>query len=133
MPGCLDFALAGRLGPRPLCDSFSLAKALYFAIDQKAPIINLSLSGPDDRLLRELLKIAMGKGETVVAAFDRMQPDGGFPASLPGVIAVSDSALAGRGVYIAPGRDVPTTQPGGDGSSSTAVRSRRRMSAACSP
>ena len=71
--GCLDFALAGRLGPRPLCDSFSLAKALYFAIDQKAPIINLSLSGPDDRLLRELLKIAMGKGETVVAAFDRMQ------------------------------------------------------------
>ena len=98
---------------KTLCDSFSLAKALYFAIDQKAPIINLSLSGPDDRLLRELLKIAMGKGETVVAAFDRMQPDGGFPASLPGVIAVSDSALAGRGVYIAPGRDVPTTQPGG--------------------
>ena len=38
------------------CDSFSLAKALYFAIDQKASIINLSLSGPDDRLLRELLK-----------------------------------------------------------------------------
>ncbi len=97
------------------CDSFSLAKALYFAIDQKAAIINLSLSGPDDRLLRELLKTAMAKGETVVAAFDRSQADGGFPASVPGVIAVTDASLAGSRshVYIAPGRDVPTTQPGG--------------------
>jgi len=100
---------------KTICDSFSLAKALYFAIDQKAPIINLSVSGPDDRLLRQLLKVAMTKGETVVAAFDRTQSDGGFPASVSGVIAVSDSSLAGaRGhVYIAPGRDVPTTQPGG--------------------
>ena len=57
----------------------------------------------------------MAKGDTVVAAFDRTQADGGFPASVPGVIAVSDSSLAGsrRGVYIAPGHDVPTTQPGG--------------------
>jgi subtilisin family serine protease len=104
-----------QVSAKTLCDSFSLAKALYFAIDQKAPIINLSLSGPDDRLLRQLLKVAMTKGDTVVAAYDRSQPDGGFPASVPGVIAVSDSSLAGsRGrVYIAPGRDVPTTQPGG--------------------
>jgi subtilisin family serine protease len=100
---------------RTLCDSFSLAKALYFAIEQKAQVINLSLSGPDDRLLRQLLKTAMAKDEVVVAAFDRTQSDGGFPASVPGVIAVSDSSLAGarRHVYIAPGRDIPTTQPGG--------------------
>jgi len=98
---------------KTLCDSFSLAKALYFAIDQQAPVINMSLSGPDDRLLRQLLKVAMGKGESVVAAFDRTQSDGGFPASVPGVIAVSDASGAGAGVYVAPGRDVPTTQPGG--------------------
>jgi subtilisin family serine protease len=98
---------------KTLCDSFSLAKALYFAIDQRAPVINMSLSGPDDRLLRQLLKVALAKGETVVAAFDRSQSDGGFPASVPGVIAVSDSAGAGAGVYVAPGRGVPTTQPGG--------------------
>jgi subtilisin family serine protease len=104
-----------QAGAKTLCDSFSLAKALYFAIDQKAPIINLSLSGPDDRLLRQLLKIAIGKGETVVAAFDRAQPDGGFPASLPGVIAVSDAVVRGSRppVYVAPGRGIPTTQPGG--------------------
>jgi subtilisin family serine protease len=103
-------------GPRAtLCDSFSLAKALYFAIDEKADVLNLSLSGPDDRLLRALLNTAMDRGSAVVAAFDPKQIDGGFPASVTGVIAVSAAGLAaGRsGVYIAPGLDVPTTEPGG--------------------
>jgi subtilisin family serine protease len=98
-----------------VCDTLSLAKAIYFAADQKADVINLSLSGPQDRLLSELLKAALARGSTVVTAFDKSRPDGGFPASLPGVIAVSDTSLApSRGdVYTAPGRDVPTTQPGG--------------------
>jgi subtilisin family serine protease len=94
-----------------MCDSFSLAKALYFAISTRADVINLSLSGPDDRLLRELLKVAINRDLTVVTAFDPRRADGGFPADAPGVIAVSD---AQRGhAYIAPGRDVPTTEPGG--------------------
>ena len=98
-----------------VCDSFSLAKALYFAVQQKADVINLSLAGPDDRLLREILTTALTGGSTVVAAYDLKRPAGGFPASVPGVIAVSDVSLAGaRGhVYTAPGRDVPTTEPGG--------------------
>ena len=101
-------------GSRTVCDSFSLVKALYFAIDQRADVINMSLSGPDDRLLRQLVDIALERGSAVVAAFDKRRADGGFPASVLGVIAVSDSPVApGRGhVYIAPGRDVPTTQPG---------------------
>ncbi len=99
---------------RAVCDSFSLVKALYFAIDQKADVINMSLSGPDDRLLRQLIDVALERGSAVVAAFDRRRADGGFPASVLGVIAVSDSPVAAmRGhVYIAPGRDIPTTQPG---------------------
>ena len=101
-------------GSRAVCDSFSLVKALYFAIDQKADVINMSLSGPDDRLLRQLIDIALEHGTAVVAAFDKRRADGGFPASVLGVIAVSDSPVAPvRGhVYIAPGRDIPTTQPG---------------------
>lgn len=96
------------------CDGFSLAKALYFAIERKSDVINLSLAGPDDRLLRELLKLALSHGQVVVAAYNRNRSNGGFPASMPGVIAVSD-ALAGsrRSVYIAPGHDIPTTEPGG--------------------
>lgn len=102
-------------GSATLCDSLSLAKAIYFAIENHADVINLSLAGPDDRLLGELLKVALGKGSIVVAALDQKLSGGGFPASLPGVIAVSDSPLAPSHAeaYIAPGRDVPTTEPGG--------------------
>lgn len=98
-----------------VCDTLSLAKAIYFAVDQRADIINLSLSGPGDRLLAELLKTALKRGSTIVTAFDQKLADGGFPASMPGVIAVSDRSLApSRGdVYTAPGQDVPTTVPGG--------------------
>jgi hypothetical protein len=97
------------------CDTLSLAKALYFAVENRADVINLSLSGPDARLLREILKIAYAHGTAIVAAFDSKRSDGGFPASVPGVIAVADAPVAGPHgeVYLAPGRDVPTTEPGG--------------------
>jgi subtilisin family serine protease len=98
-----------------VCDTLSLAKAIYFAVDQHADVINLSLTGPEDRLLRELLKLALTHGSAIVTAFDPKLADGGFPASMPGVIAVADESLApSRGdVYSAPGQDVPTTVPGG--------------------
>jgi subtilisin family serine protease len=92
------------------CDSFSLAKALYFAISTRTDVINLSLTGPDDRLLRELLKVAIARDLAVVAASDAREPRGGFPSDVPGVIAVSD--VRRNGAYFAPGRDVPTTLPG---------------------
>ena len=102
-------------GQRTLCQSLALAKALEFAIENKANIINLSLSGPNDLLLSKLLDVAIDHQITVVAAFDQHLPAGGFPASLPGVIPVADEALQTMpvGVYGAPGRDLPTTQPGG--------------------
>jgi subtilisin family serine protease len=105
-----DAALAATV-----CNSLTLAKAIHYAIDRRAQVINLSLSGPDDPLLGKLLQIGITRGVTVVAAFDPGQHDGGFPASQPGVVAVSDENVAGRRshVYTAPGRDVPTTQPGG--------------------
>jgi len=98
-----------------LCNSLSLARALQFAIDHDAKIINLSLSGPPDVLLEKLVGIAIARHTTVVAAFDPALPHGGFPAALPGVIPVIDESLPSwpNGVYGAPGRDVPTTQPGG--------------------
>jgi hypothetical protein len=107
--------------PRPgrpastVCDSVSLAKALSFAIDRHAQVINLSLSGPPDSLLGKLIDVALERGAVVVGAYDPKAPAGGFPASHSGVIAVADETLARppAGVYSAPGRDVPTTQPGG--------------------
>ena len=97
-----------------LCTSLSLAMALHFAITHEAGIINLSLSGPPDRLLDRLLDVALARRITVIGAVDRGLPDGGFPASHAGVVAVTDGTgePAVAGALVAPGRDVPTTLPG---------------------
>ncbi len=91
------------------CNSFTLGKALNFAIMNGAKIINLSLSGPPDRLLQALLDVAAARGMAVVGAADPAQADGGFPASWPGVIAVGAASGA---ALLAPGADIPTTAPG---------------------
>ncbi|RAK60192.1 serine protease [Phenylobacterium hankyongense] len=110
---CWQVRSAAR--PDTVCNSLSLAKALHFAIDQQAQVINLSLSGPSDPLLGRLVDVAIGRGAIVVGAFDRTLPRGGFPASHPGVVAVQEESLARppAGVYVAPGQDIPTTEPGG--------------------
>lgn len=101
------------------CNSFTLGKALNFAITHDVQIINLSLGGPPDQLLQRLLEVAMHNGIKVVAAIDPKIPDGGFPASVPGVLAVADqesgklSVVFKRDQLLAPGHDIPTTAPGG--------------------
>jgi subtilisin family serine protease len=94
-----------------ICSSFTLAKALQFALDENVQVVNLSLGGPRDRLLERLLDAAMTRGTTVVAAADPAVRDGGFPASHRGVLAVAsdDAHDVGVGVLLGPGRDIPTT------------------------
>lgn len=97
------------------CDSLTLAKALHFALERGADVVNMSLSGPSDPLLATLIELGLDRNVAFVTAFDPARPGGGFPASVPGVIPVAEESLPslpGR-VYRAPGRDVPTTQPGG--------------------
>ena len=97
------------------CDSLTLAKALHFALERGADVINMSLSGPSDPLLASLIELGLDRNIAFVAAFDPNRPGGGFPASVPGVIPVAEESLLSvpARVYRAPGRDVPTTQPGG--------------------
>jgi hypothetical protein len=97
------------------CNSFTLGKALNFAIMRRAQVINLSVAGPSDRLLQLLLDAALAQGIVVVVAVDGHDPTGGFPASHPGVLSVADedSTAIRNDVWMAPGRDVPTTAPGG--------------------
>jgi hypothetical protein len=97
------------------CNSLTLAKALQFALGHQAQVVNLSLAGPQDRLLAELLALLLARGVAVVAAADPAWPGGGFPASQPGVIAVVDdgtSPTVPANAWMAPGRDVPTSLPG---------------------
>lgn len=102
----------GRMGT--VCDTLSLAKAITYAVEHHANVINLSLTGPRDLLLTRLVQAGIDRGAAIVAAVDP-RTGSGFPASIPGVIAVAEEGLAmdRAGVYNAPGRDVPTTEPGG--------------------
>ena len=97
-----------------VCSSFTLAKALQFALDNNARVINLSLGGPHDRLLVRLLDAAISRGVVVVAAVDPGFRDGGFPASVPGVLAVaaSNARDVPPAVLLAPGESIPATLPG---------------------
>jgi subtilisin family serine protease len=111
---CREFR-GGKSDGKTLCNSIALARALQFAIENGADVINLSLSGPSDMLLGKLVDLALSRQITVVAAFEQSLPRGGFPAAVRGVIPVADE-MAHRipaGVYGAPGSDLPTTQAGG--------------------
>jgi hypothetical protein len=98
-----------------LCNSFTLGKALHFALINGARVINLSLGGPADRLLQTLIDAALAREVAVIAAVDPQRADGGFPAAHPGVIAVTsagDRRPLPAGTLQAPGADIPATLPG---------------------
>jgi subtilisin family serine protease len=110
--------------PEAWCSSWTLAKAIDFAIVERVRVLNLSLSGPPDPLLRRLIvKAVEEQGITVVAAvMEQGDPALSFPSSLSTVIAVvaSDSqgnvrAHAGKhpALLAAPGIEVLTTVPNG--------------------
>ena len=103
------------------CSSWTLAKAIDFAIVERARVLNLSLGGPADTLLtRLLLKAVEEHGITVVAAVNERDQASSFPANLSSVIAVVASdphdivrAAAGKNqtLLAAPGVEVLTTVP----------------------
>jgi subtilisin family serine protease len=97
---------------RATCSTFTLAKALQFALEENAAVINLSVGGPRDRLLERLLDAALLRGIAVVAAVDPGAGDRPFPASHRGVLAIAGEAVQDADVLAAPGRDIPTTLPG---------------------
>lgn len=98
------------------CNSFTLSQALAAAIDRGAQVINLSLGGPADELLTQLLRVALARGAVVVGAVPPGGARDGFPLGVPGVIAVQDGAApasTAQGPLGAPAREVLTLMPGG--------------------
>jgi len=107
--GCWQERATGR------CSSFSLARAMNYAVLNDADVMNLSLAGPHDPLLATLIDAALARGTIVVAA-DGTARLGGFPATVPGVIAAAATSVETEGVahsVPAPAIDVLTTAPGG--------------------
>lgn len=108
---------AGAAADAPaVCDSYTLAQALDFAVNSQVDVINLSLAGPDDPLLARLLAGAEARGiSVVVAAPPAADIADRFPASVPTVVAVATSEGAAQwpaSAIRAPGIDVLTTFPG---------------------
>ena len=99
-----------------VCNSFTIAKALSHAIESGADVINLSLAGPTDALLADLLGVARRQGIILVAAAPEDRQSG-FPAGEPGVIVVD--RLPGKtrpmasGLVLAPGNEILVAVPEG--------------------
>jgi hypothetical protein len=97
------------------CNSLTLAQALVAAMEERAQIVNLSLTGPPDPLLNALVAAGTEKGVLFVGAAPGDADPAGFPGGARTIIAVDamESGSARTGVLRAPGRDVVTLQPGG--------------------
>jgi subtilisin family serine protease len=102
-------------GQSARCNSLTLAQALSAAIEERARVVNLSLTGPRDPLLAALVKAGSDRGILYVGAAPGDGPADAFPGGVPGVIAVemTESGGAHAGVLRAPGREVVTLVPGG--------------------
>jgi len=98
-----------------ICNSFTLARALVAALDAHVQVVNLSLIGPDDPLLRGLIEEGARRGILFVgAASDTSDGKHGL-SQLPGVIEVASAErrLSSDAAVYAPGKDILTLMPGG--------------------
>ena len=98
------------------CNSFTLARALVAAFDAHAQIVNLSLAGPADPLLTDLIREGLRRGVLFVGAApaDMVVGNEGL-LHQPGVIEVASTekqSPLGSALY-APGREILTLLPGG--------------------
>jgi len=98
-----------------VCNTFTLARALGAAIDRHAQIVNLSLGGPADPLLSQIVGYGLQHGVVFVGAVPQSGRLDGFPLSVVGVIAVDQSGRSENtpGVLHAPGQDIVSTAPDG--------------------
>jgi hypothetical protein len=110
-------------------DSYHVSQAVSVALERKARIINMSIGGPNDPLVRMVVQQAVLTGAIVFAAAGNAGPDAPpcYPAAQRGVIAVTATddkdrlySGANRGDYVAvaaPGVAVIAARPGKGGAS----------------
>ncbi len=112
---------------RQQASALMIARALNWLLTQDVSIINMSLSGPKNRLLKESVEQVLQRGKVIVAAAGNNGPDGPpvYPAAIKGVIAITaidrfqrPYSRANQGWYIsyaAPGVGIWTPTSNGQG------------------
>jgi subtilisin family serine protease len=118
-------AFSKAAGTADRADVVSLVSALEALADRGVKVVNLSLSGPPNEVLRKAVEAARANGMVLVAAAGNngAGAEPSYPAAYPGVIAVTavDRQLnvyrrATRGSYVAfsaPGVEIQTAQSSG--------------------
>jgi len=108
----LDFPVLGQGG---IGDAFSLAEALYQAVDQGARVINMSLgSSGDSPVVREAVTYALSKNVALVAAAGNDSVNRvNYPAAYDGVLAVASVDASRQQLYFSNrGPQVAVAAPG---------------------
>lgn len=99
-------------GATSVCNTFTLAKALAAAVEEKSDIVNLSLAGPADPLLQRLVDYGAKRGIIYVGALPTGAP--GFPCNVGAVICVGSAGQPDPTPQLfAPGSEVLTLLPEG--------------------
>ncbi|WP_380286261.1 type VII secretion-associated serine protease mycosin [Kitasatospora purpeofusca] len=110
------------LGEEALSDQSETAKAIRYAVDHGAKVVNMSIAGPsgDDPEERAAVKYAVDKDVVLVAGTGNGGGKGGavqYPAAFPGVVAVgaadrngliwAKSSSGPETTLVAPGAEIP--------------------------
>lgn len=102
----------------------TVAEAFAWLVRERVPVINVSLVGPPNRMLEQIVKEVLSRGHVIVAAVGNDGPAAPplYPAGWPGVIGVTavDARQrvlveASRGPQVrfaAPGADMAAAGPG---------------------
>ena len=118
--------VADVYGPSPAGGSAEgVARALAWLDRSGTPVINISLVGPPNLLLKAAVEAMLARGHLIVAAVGNDGPAAPplYPAAYPGVVAVTGVDArrqvlpeAGRGTHVdfaAPGADMAAARVGG--------------------
>jgi hypothetical protein len=111
-------------GNRAAGSATSIVRALGWLSSKRPQVINISLVGPPNRIVQRAIQIVQSRGVEVVAAVGNDGPAAPpqYPASYPGVIAVTAVDAKGRALpeagkpthldFAAPGADMAAALPG---------------------
>jgi hypothetical protein len=111
-------------GSRAAGSASSIARALSWLASKRPQVINISLVGPQNRLMQRALQALHARGIEVVAAVGNDGPAAPpqYPASYPGVVAITGVDARGRALpeagkashldFAAPAADMAAALPG---------------------